>query len=190
MWGALSDETGLSFTVAAGSSQRSHSWVRVLWDSPPYFTVSDLRLPFSSPPTTRRVTVEVFDPASTRVDYSLYSLGSDYSTENIRVYVAQQWIYANHIDNASYDTGYIITFTAPSHVNGSYPIVACIFVAAGMCLPNCWLEMVLRVTVSNQSFTFERAVQQHNNIQPLIILDNLESNKWTEPSKETIPISG
>jgi hypothetical protein len=32
-----------------------------------YFTVSDLRLPFSSPPTTRRVTVEVFDPASTRV---------------------------------------------------------------------------------------------------------------------------
>jgi hypothetical protein len=26
--------------------------------------VSDLRLPFSSPPTTRRVTVEVFDPAS------------------------------------------------------------------------------------------------------------------------------
>jgi hypothetical protein len=33
----------------------------------PYFTVSDLRVPFSSPPTTRRVTVEVFDPASTRV---------------------------------------------------------------------------------------------------------------------------
>jgi hypothetical protein len=37
------------------------------WDSRPYFTVSDLRLPISSPPTTRRVTVEVFDPASTRV---------------------------------------------------------------------------------------------------------------------------
>jgi hypothetical protein len=36
------------------------------WISPPYFTVSVLRLPFSSPPTTRRVTVEVFDPASTR----------------------------------------------------------------------------------------------------------------------------
>jgi hypothetical protein len=36
-------------------------------DSRPYFTVSDSRLPFSSPPTTRRVTVEVFDPASTRV---------------------------------------------------------------------------------------------------------------------------
>jgi hypothetical protein len=30
------------------------------------FTVTDMRLPFSSPPTTRRVTVEVFDPASTQ----------------------------------------------------------------------------------------------------------------------------
>jgi hypothetical protein len=37
------------------------------WDSRPYFTVSNLRLPFSSPPAIRRVTVEVFDPASTRV---------------------------------------------------------------------------------------------------------------------------
>jgi hypothetical protein len=46
--------------------QRSHSRVRVSWDSRPYFTVSNSRLPFSSPLTTRRVTVEVFDPASTR----------------------------------------------------------------------------------------------------------------------------
>jgi hypothetical protein len=33
----------------------------------PYFTVSDFRLSFSSPPTTRRVTMKVFDPASTPV---------------------------------------------------------------------------------------------------------------------------
>jgi hypothetical protein len=67
MWGAVSDErTGLSFTTAAGPRQRSRSWVRVPWDSWPHFTLSDLRLPFSSPPTTRRATVEVFDPASTR----------------------------------------------------------------------------------------------------------------------------
>jgi hypothetical protein len=48
------------------------------WPSPgspwPYFTVSDLRLPFLSPPTTRRVTVEVFDPVSTPVS-SLLSKG-------------------------------------------------------------------------------------------------------------------
>jgi hypothetical protein len=67
LWGALSDErTGLSFVYAAGPCQRNLSRVRVSWDSRPYFTVSDLRLPVSSPPTTRRTTVEVFDPASTR----------------------------------------------------------------------------------------------------------------------------
>jgi hypothetical protein len=67
IWGALSDErTGLPFTIATGPRQSSHFWVRVPWDSRPYFTVSDSRLPFSSPPTTRRLTVEVFDPASTR----------------------------------------------------------------------------------------------------------------------------
>jgi hypothetical protein len=66
--GALSDErTGLSFVYAAGPCQRGLSRVRVPWNSRQYFTVSDSRLTFSSPPTTRRVTVEVFDPASTRV---------------------------------------------------------------------------------------------------------------------------
>jgi hypothetical protein len=67
-WGALSDErTGLSFVCATDSCQRSLSRVLVPWDLQPNFTVSDLRLPFSSAPTTRRVTVEVSDPASTRV---------------------------------------------------------------------------------------------------------------------------
>jgi hypothetical protein len=48
IWCALSDErTGLPFTIAAGPSQRSHSRIRAPWDSRPYFTVSDLRLPFS-----------------------------------------------------------------------------------------------------------------------------------------------
>jgi hypothetical protein len=84
LWGALSDErSGLSFVCAAGPCQRSLSRVRVPWDLRPYYTVSDLRLPFSSPPTTRRVTVEVFDPASTRVvlGSSLYSFGPG-PTEN------------------------------------------------------------------------------------------------------------
>jgi hypothetical protein len=61
IWGAFSDErTGLTFTVATVPRQRSHSRVRVRWDSRPYFTVSDWRLPFSSVPTIRRATVEVF----------------------------------------------------------------------------------------------------------------------------------
>jgi hypothetical protein len=74
LWGTLSDErSGLSFVCAAGPCQRNLSWVRVPWDLRPYFTVSHVRLPFSSPPTTRRVTVEVFDPASTRVTTGLKS---------------------------------------------------------------------------------------------------------------------
>jgi hypothetical protein len=66
MWGALSDERiGLSFTIAAGPRQHRQFLVQVSWDLCLYFTVSDSRLPFSSPPATRRATVEVFDPAST-----------------------------------------------------------------------------------------------------------------------------
>jgi hypothetical protein len=86
---------GLSFTIAFGPRQRTHSQVWVPRDSWPHFTRYCLRcktpptwragspylyraetgwpgytfrhwVPFSSPPTTRRVTVEVFDPASTQ----------------------------------------------------------------------------------------------------------------------------
>jgi hypothetical protein len=65
---ALSDErVGLSFTIAAGSRQRSHSRVPAPWDSWQYITVSDSRLAYSSPPTTRRATVEVYT-TSTRVN--------------------------------------------------------------------------------------------------------------------------
>jgi hypothetical protein len=71
-WGVLSNErTGLSFTIAAGPRQRSHSRVRVPWTSRPYFPLPDLRPPLLSPPTSRRATVEVFDPASTRESESL-----------------------------------------------------------------------------------------------------------------------
>jgi hypothetical protein len=60
-------EDGFVFCICCWPSPGSLSRVRVPWDSWPYFTVSDLRLLFSSPPTTRRVTVEVFEPASTQV---------------------------------------------------------------------------------------------------------------------------
>jgi hypothetical protein len=54
MWGALSDErTGLWFTIAADPCQRSDSQVRVPWDSWPYFTVSDSRLPQHGGPGPR-----------------------------------------------------------------------------------------------------------------------------------------
>jgi hypothetical protein len=53
------------------SSPGSHFRVRVPWESWTYFTLSDSRLHFSWPSTTRRVTVVVFDPASTRGYYYL-----------------------------------------------------------------------------------------------------------------------
>jgi hypothetical protein len=77
--------------------------IRVLWDSRPYFTVSDVRRPFLSPSTTRRVTVEVFDPASIRrsgsscVKCSLYSIKADRPKTPLllllrrRVYRAVPW---------------------------------------------------------------------------------------------------
>jgi hypothetical protein len=80
---------GLSFTIAAGSRQRTHSQVRVPRDSQPHFVVSDSRLPqpggsgpriyisqeqrepvmpsdtgllFSSSPTARRATRDILNP--------------------------------------------------------------------------------------------------------------------------------
>jgi hypothetical protein len=92
LWSSLSDErTGLSFVYAAGPCQRSLSRVRGPWDSRPYFTLSDLRLPVSSPLTTRRLTVEVFNPASPRacllviLETSLYICGTD-NRENTYYY--------------------------------------------------------------------------------------------------------
>jgi hypothetical protein len=66
LWVFSDEKTGLSFIIAAGNRQRTRSGVLVQWDLRPYFTVSDLRLPFSSLPATCRVTVEVLDPASTQ----------------------------------------------------------------------------------------------------------------------------
>jgi hypothetical protein len=78
MCGALADErTCLSFTIATGPRQRSHFQVQVPWDSWPYFTVSDSRLPFSSPPMNRRATIDVFDPASTYDSLVLHNFGKD-----------------------------------------------------------------------------------------------------------------
>jgi hypothetical protein len=97
MWGALSDQrTGLSFTIAPGPCQCSPFRVRLPWYSWPYFTVSDSRLPFSSPPTARRVTVEVFDPASTREFSTLMNeLSFVARGEQTRDHHLQQFVYCS-----------------------------------------------------------------------------------------------
>jgi hypothetical protein len=80
MWDGLSVErTGLLFTFTAGPRQRSLSRVRVPWDSRPYYTVSDSRFPLSSPPKTRRATLEV--SASTRDSGLLLSVSVCYNRQ-------------------------------------------------------------------------------------------------------------
>jgi hypothetical protein len=73
----------LSFTITPCPLQDNHFRVRVPWDSWPYFTFSELRHLITSSPTTRKVRVEVFEPASTResesINYvsSLYNFGAN-----------------------------------------------------------------------------------------------------------------
>jgi hypothetical protein len=79
--GTLSDErTVLSFVYAAGLCQRSLSRDPVPPYTRPSFNVTHLILPFSSPPTTLRVTVEVLDSASTRVELTSLSLAQEMYT--------------------------------------------------------------------------------------------------------------
>jgi hypothetical protein len=115
LWGALSDErTGLSFVYAAGPCQRSLYRVRVPWESRPYFTVSDLRFPFSSPPTTRRATVEVFDPASTGVCFS--------KSKSPGVLLYNLWANPQRTPFPNNSSILIEAFTSPLHRNCSSSI--------------------------------------------------------------------
>jgi hypothetical protein len=123
----LSDErTGLPFVCAAGPCQRSLSRVLVPWDLRPYLTVSDSRLPFSSPLTTRRVTVEVFDPASTRVRMNwtnsfITSGRTEYKSQCLTVPLLSCFSVFNRC------SGNVLTEPLPS--NG----LPRLFVAAGRC---------------------------------------------------------
>jgi hypothetical protein len=128
LWGALSDErTGLSFVYATGPRQCSPSCVCGPLVSRPYFTVSHLRLPFSSPPTNRRVTVEVFHPASTQgvswlpEDY-LYSIRADH-TENSGS-IVETCLPSHSIATIA---AIVACVTQLRAANNSYSIVACVF---------------------------------------------------------------
>jgi hypothetical protein len=122
VWGrSLWREDGsIVYTTAVGTRQRSHSRIRVPWRSWPYFTVSDSRLPFSSPPTTRRATVEVFDPASTREH------GSARTTHR------------KHISCSATDIMYCCQACPPMHCLAMDALLLRIR-CRDMCLPVCYL---------------------------------------------------
>jgi hypothetical protein len=124
--GPLSDvRTGLSFVYVAGPCQHSPSRIRVRWDSWPYFTVSELRLPVSSPPTTRRVTVEVFNPASTQNGWSAPYIGS------------AQTNHRKHINCSTTDIVYCCQACPPMHCLAMVALLLCIR-CCDMCLLVCY----------------------------------------------------
>jgi hypothetical protein len=78
--------------------------------------------------------VEVFEPASTWDSISSCMTSSSYSlrVDPTESTVSEQFLYC-----------YRGVLTSPLHRSGSYPVVACVFVAAGMCLPSSCLGMDL-----------------------------------------------
>jgi hypothetical protein len=136
MWGALSDERmGLSFTIAAGPRQRSHSRVQVPRDSWPILLSQIRDFPF------RRLLRLVglpwrywTPPPHGTHTFSFY----DWTT-----YIVSRKIHIKHIRCPAVDIcephrkhHFLYCISSALHSNGSYPIVASIFVVAGMCLPS------------------------------------------------------
>jgi hypothetical protein len=105
----------LSSIIAAGSRQRIHSRVRVPWDSRPYVTVTDSRLPFLSPLTTRRTTVEVFDPASTQASVSVSAESESYVT----IKSSQSYIATDGRSISNHDQIFIIVWQLRSCFYGA-----------------------------------------------------------------------
>jgi hypothetical protein len=67
LWGALSDDrTGLIWYMLLALARVVFLGFESL-GTRDHILLPHVRLPFSSPPTTRMVTMEVFDPVSTRV---------------------------------------------------------------------------------------------------------------------------
>jgi hypothetical protein len=75
---------GLSFTVAAGPRQRSHSQVRAPRDSWPHFNISHSRLSQSGGPGTLVITQEQRGP------------GTGFPFRRLLEFSALQWRYSNH----------------------------------------------------------------------------------------------
>jgi hypothetical protein len=167
-WGALSDErTGLPFTIAADPRKRSHSSVWVPRDSWPYFTLifetpptRSARcpylyppgtgwpsytpkhwVPFPSPPTILRATVEVFEPASTQgwlpniTTVALYNLRATVFTERWRRWPHRKqvtWFLASEFIGALLDAQQRAT-------NSRNSIVTCVLTCLlSRCLATLW----------------------------------------------------
>jgi hypothetical protein len=126
---------GLSFTTAAGSRQRSHSRVRVPWDSLPYFTVSDSRLPQLGGPGPRLY-------ISQEQGVPVIAPSTGFSFHRLLRLTGLQWRYSTPPS-----TVLVISSRHGPHRQHHSSIISCVFVAAGTCLASCWSEKGLHDTV-------------------------------------------
>jgi hypothetical protein len=165
LWRILWREVGSVSWYTAGTRQHSLSRVRVLWDSWPYITLSDLRVSFLCSPTTLRVTVEVFESpprgwrVSRQVSLVIYPRHGSHGKRLFRYYVFSRCRRKN-----------VSAELFPS--NGRCTVA---------CLHSCYLVMSIHVTVfvawhlikHSNNFTF--SVQFKGVHKILLILPELIS---------------
>jgi hypothetical protein len=153
----------MSFTIAVGHRQHSNSRVQVQRELLPHFTVSDSRLPQPGGPGPRIYIPQeqggpIIPPGigfpfrcllrlaglrwrySTPPPHGYWFLIYDWTTYS---YIVSRRIHRKHIRCPAVDIWepyrrYLFIcccICSVLHSKGSHPIVACVFVAAGMCLP-------------------------------------------------------
>jgi hypothetical protein len=126
----------LSFTIAAGLRQRSHSQARVSRDSWPHFTVLDSRLPQPGGPGPRiYIRQEQGGP--------VISPGTGFTFRRLLRLVGIRWRYSTpppHGIEVVNLTVFKTTARHGPHRKHRFYIVARLFVFAGMCLPSRCLE--------------------------------------------------
>jgi hypothetical protein len=127
------DRMGLSFTIAAGLRQRSHSRVRVPRDSGPSFTVSD-----SSFPKPGGLGPCIYIPPEH--GGSVIPPGTGFPFRRLLRLAGLRWRYSNPPPHAVLQLNFLSLYTEYDMdriENTAYnrsSIVACEFVAAGTCL--------------------------------------------------------
>jgi hypothetical protein len=150
-----SDEwMGLSFTIASGSRQRSHSRVRVLRDSWTHFSVSDSRLPQPGGPGTR-----IYIPQDQ--GGPVIPPGTGYPFSRLLRLAGLRWRYSNPPPHGATTYSFLCTLIIPWHVPRGKHLLCyqeCVFidtlpskgwpskvvsVTPGMCLSSRCLAMVM-----------------------------------------------
>jgi hypothetical protein len=133
---------GLSFTIAAGLSQRSHSRTRVPRDPWSYFTVSDSRLLQPGGPDPR-----IYIPQER--DGPLTSPGIGFTLRRLLWLAWLRWTYSNPLRNRLHYCVFAL-FRGNNVPTELFP--------SSGCLHNCYLAVDLHVTICSKVCLYWRYV--------------------------------